>query len=308
MAAWLRSRPGRAYLAGAPLLVAHRGGAKLAPENTIPAFRSAVDDWGADMLEMDVRLTADGEVVVIHDATVDRTTDGSGRVADLTLAEIRTLDAGHGFADLEGVPTFRGRGARVPTFDEVLDACPDIWLNVEAKEQAVAAPLVEVVRRHGAEYRVLITAEIERNRRGARGYAGPWGASRRDCMRFWLAVTLPGGRVYTPAVDALQVPEFWRGRRVLTPRFVTEAHRRNIPVHVWTVDHPSDMRRFLAWGVDAIQSDRPDLLAEVLVDVAGRPPPPLSRRAAARTAAEGSNGLADPSDTVARDVGGRPPR
>ena len=275
---WLRPRPGRPYLAGAPLLVAHRGGAKLAPENTLAAFRQAVEEWGADMLELDVRLTADGEVVVIHDATVDRTTDGSGAVADLTLEELKGLDAGYRFVDPEGRTSFRDRGVTVPTLDELLDACPGVWLNVEAKEARVAGPLVEVVRRRGETHRVLVAAEHERNRVDARGYEGPWGASRRDCILFWLFHHLPRGGPYTPPVDALQIPEHWKGRRVLTPRLVREAHRRNIPVHVWTVDDPDDMRRLLAWGVDAIQSDRPDLLSRVLEEEAGRPPPPCRRR------------------------------
>jgi glycerophosphoryl diester phosphodiesterase len=278
--AWLRPRPGSPYLAGAPMLVAHRGGAKLAPENTLDAFRSAVDDWGADMLEMDVRLTADGHVVVIHDETVDRTTDGTGPVAGLDLDRIRALDAGHRFLDLNGMPSFRGRGVRVPTFEEVLEACPGVRINVEAKDARVARPLVEIVRRRGEQHRVLVAAEHERNRRDVRGYAGPWGASRRDCRLFWIAHRLPLGRVWTPDVDVIQVPELWKGRRLVTPRFVREAHRRNIPVHVWTVDDPEDMRRLLSWGVDAIQTDRPDLLSDVLEDVAGRPPPPIRRRAA----------------------------
>lgn len=272
-----RLRPGHPYLAGAPLLVAHRGGAKLAPENTLAAFRSAVEDWGADVLELDVRLTADGHVVVIHDATVDRTTDGAGAVADLTLDELRALDAGYRFRDLRGEPAFRGKGVTIPTMEELLDACPGVWVNVDAKEARVTGPLVELLRRRGEAYRVLVTTEIESNRRAARGYEGPWGASRRQCMLFWLCHNLPGGGPYTPPVDALQIPERWKGRRVLTPRLVREAHRRNIPVHVWTVDDPDDMRRLLDWGVDAIQSDRPDLLSEVLVDVAGRPLPPCMR-------------------------------
>ena len=270
MAAWLRARPGHPYLAGSPLLVAHRGGAGLAPENTLPAFTMAVDAWGADMLEMDVRLTADDEVVVIHDETVDRTTEGSGRVADFTLARLRTLDAGHRFSAPDGRLTYRERGVRIPTFDEVLDACPDVRINVEAKEARVAGPLVEIVRRRGQQHRVLIAAEHEPNRVEARGYEGPWGASRRDCILFWLAHLMPGGRIYTPNVDILQVPEYWKGRRFVTPRLVAEAHRRNIPVHVWTIDDPSVMRRLLSWGVDGIHTDRPDLLLNVLIEVAHR--------------------------------------
>lgn len=279
MAVWHRARPGRPYLAGAPMLVAHRGGAKLAPENTLAAFRSAVEDWGADMLELDVHASADGHVMVIHDPTVDRTTDGSGAVGVLTLEQIRELDAGHRFVDGQGRAAYRGRGVTVPTLGEVLDACPSVWINVEVKDAAAAGPLVEVVRARGEQHRVLVAAELERNRRDARGYEGPWGASRRQCAPFWILHRLPGGGPYTPRADVLQIPEFWKGFRVLTPRLVEEAHKRNLPVHVWTVDDPDDMRRMLEWGVDAIQTDRPDLLSEVLVEVTGRPLPPCRRTA-----------------------------
>lgn len=270
-----RVRPGHPYLAGAPIFAAHRGGARLAPENTMAAFLDARDRWGVDMLEMDVRLSADGVVMVIHDETVDRTTDGTGRVADLPLTALRELDAGARFTDLHGEPSFRGRGVGVPTFDEVLEAFPRTRLNVEAKCAEVAAPLVEAIRRHGAAHRVLVAAEFERNRRSVRGYEGAWGASRSQLIPFWILHRLPGaGRLYTPPCDVLQVPRRFRGRPVVTPRLLAEAHARNIPVHVWVVDDPVEMRDLLARGVDAIQTDRPDLLARVLHEETGRPLPP----------------------------------
>lgn len=280
MARGLSPRPGRTYCAGAPMLVAHRGGSKLAPENTMAAFRSAVDDWDADMLELDVRLTADGHVVVIHDETVDRTTDGSGRVADLTLDELQQLDAGYHFRDLDGAHSFRGRGVRVPTLEEVLVECPRIWVNAEAKEARVAGPLSELIGRLGVSDRVLFAAEHEGNRAHARGYPGPWGASRRDCILFWLLHRIPLVG-YTPDVDIFQVPEHFHGVRILTPAVIRAAQQRNIPVHVWTVDDPSDMRRLLEWGVDGIQTDRPDLLSAILVESYGRPAPPIERRPSA---------------------------
>ncbi|MDP2956874.1 MAG: glycerophosphodiester phosphodiesterase [Longimicrobiales bacterium] len=267
-------RPGRTYLAGAPLLVAHRGGSRLAPENTMVAFAEAVGRWDADMLEMDVRLTRDGEVVVIHDESVDRTTDGAGPVFSFTLDELQRLDAGYRFVDLDGVHSFRGRGVTVPRFEDVLLAYPHARMNVEAKEPRVASPLVEIIRRHGAESRVLVAAEHERCRASVRGYPGPWGASQTQVFWFWVLHRLPGGGPFTPGADILQLPEFWKGWRIVTPRLLRVAHRRNLPVQVWTVDDPADMRRLLAWGVDGIQTDRPDLLARVLVDVAGRPAPP----------------------------------
>lgn len=277
MLPWQRPRPGHPYLAGAPLLVAHRGGSLLAPENTLTAFRVATEEWWADMLELDVRLTKDGHVVVIHDPTVDRTTDATGTVADYTLAEIRSFDAGYRFVDEQGGHPFRGRGISIPTLDEVLEAFPDMRINIESKEPHVAAPLARVIARHGAERRVLVAAEREASRRGARGYPGPWGASYRQVLLFWLLHHLPGGSPYTPEADIFQVPETRGPLRVVTRRFVHEAHKLSIPVQIWTVNEEADMRRLLEWGVDGIQTDRPDLLSAVLTERTGRPVPPGAR-------------------------------
>ncbi len=256
------------------MLVAHRGGSRLAPENTMVAFTSAVETWCADMLEMDVRLTRDGAVVVIHDEEVDRTTDGSGPVSSFTLEELQRLDAGYRFVDVRGEAPFRGQGVRIPLFEEVLSAFPRTRINVESKEPRAAMPLVEVIRRHRAQDRVLVAAAHESLRRSARGYPGPWGASRHHILLFLMTHRLAGARTYTPGADILQVPELWKGVRIVTPAFVRAAHRRNLPVQIWTVDDPGDMRRLLSWGVDGIQSDRPDLLARVLVEEYGRPSPP----------------------------------
>jgi len=238
------------------------------------AFDAAVETWEADMLEMDVRRTRDGEVVVIHDERVDRTTDGSGPVSELTLAETQTLDAGFRFVDPDGAASFRGQGVRIPRFEDVLTAYPTTRINVEAKEPAVADALVEIILRHDAQDRVLVAAEYERSRRSVRHYPGPWGASRHHILLFWFLHRLPWGAGYTPGADVLQVPERHGGMRIVTPAMVRAAHGRNLPVQVWTVDDPVDMRRLLSWGVDGIQTDRPDLLARVLVEELGRPRPP----------------------------------
>ncbi len=263
------------YFAGAPLLIAHRGGAKLGPENTVAAFRQAVDDWDADVLEMDVRLSADGEVIVIHDETVDRTSDGTGRVADMPWAQIRELDAGYRFNDLAGDPSFRGKGVGFPLFRKVLEAFPTVRINVESKASEAAKPLVDLIRAAKAEHRVLVAAEFEKTRASVTDYSGPWGASRADVTPFWLLYRIPFfGPRYCPDTDALQVPETSGRLRIVTPGFIRAAHVRNIPVHVWTIDDPEVMVRLLEWEVDGIQTDRPDVLAQVLSDVAGRPPPP----------------------------------
>jgi glycerophosphoryl diester phosphodiesterase len=239
------------------------------------AFRQAVERWGADMLETDVHATADGRLVVIHDPTVDRTTNGTGAVAEMAWDEIRELDAGYRFVDLEGRNSFRGIGVGIPLFEELLAELPGIRVNVDAKVPGISHLLREEIRKHGAESRVLVAAEFDRHRKGIRGYPGPWGAGREQITRFFLAQKLGRlGRFYTPRADALQVPDFWEGRQILSPRFVREAHTRNIPVHPWTIDDEDDMRRLLSWGVDGIQTDRPDILARVLHEEFGRPLPP----------------------------------
>lgn len=259
------------------MLVAHRGGAKLAPENTMAAFRVALDDWEADLLEVDAHLSRDGRVVLIHDDRVDRTCDGHGLVADLRWAELEALDAGFHFEDLEGRKSFRGTGVGIPLLEDVLEAFPNARLNVETKVPYVAGPVVELIRRHGAEHRVLVAAERESARRSVQGYSGPWGASREQVLAFWLRSRVGYFRGYTAPFDLLQVPEFWNGIRVVSRRFVHAAHAVNVPVQVWTVDDGEDMRRLLEWGVDGIQTDRLDVLAEVLME-RGRTAPPIWRR------------------------------
>jgi glycerophosphoryl diester phosphodiesterase len=284
------ARPGHPYLAGRIVFCAHRGGAKLAPENTMAAFRPAVEAWAADMLELDVHATADGRIVVIHDATVDRTTDGTGRVAEMRWDELRELDAGCRFRDPEGRASFSGGGVRIPLLDELLEAFPRTRLNVEAKDARAAPGLVALIRRHGATQRVLVAAEHEKNRRDVRGYPGPWGASARQLRIFWALHGTWLSPLYTPHADIFQVPFAWQGRQIVTERFLTEAHRRNIPVHVWTVDDEALMRRLVEMGVDGIQTDRPDVLARVLSEVAGRPSAPALRRSTLHAGARSDAG------------------
>ena len=262
-----RVRAGHAYFAGAPLLIAHQGGAKLAPENTMEAFQQAVETWSADILETDARLTLDGRVVLVHDATSNRTCDRSGQISQMKWSEIKTLDAGYHFRDIENEISYRGKGVRIPLLEEVLEAFPHTRINVEAKCPEVAGPLLKVINRQNAEGRVLLAAKVEADRKKIDLYEGPWGASRRNIASFWAARHLGLLRFYNPTFDALQVPEIWNGLRVVTPDFVRDAHDLNIPVHVWVVDEEKDIRRLLSWGVDGIQSDRLDILYKVLEDV-----------------------------------------
>lgn len=270
-----RIRPGHAYFAGAPLLIAHRGGSALAPENTLLAYRRAIEWWGADLLETDVHSTADGEVVMIHDGTVDRTTDGTGPVALFRLEELRQLDFGYRTSP-DGGRTFpfRGQGVRASTLDEVLRALPDARVNVEVKDARAQRRVWEIVHDLRATRRVLIAAGRRANRSLFGAYPGPTSAAQEDVLGFWLALRSRAPGLYRPRVDAFQVPERHGSLVVVTPRFVREAHALNMAVHVWTVDAEADMRRLLGWGVDGLVTDRPDLLARVLHEEYGRPLPP----------------------------------
>jgi glycerophosphoryl diester phosphodiesterase len=270
-----RRRPGSPYLAGAPLLIAHRGGAALAPENTLTAFRQAVEWWGADILEIDVHATADGEAVVIHDATLDRTTDATGPVAALRLDRIRELDAGYRFTGDGGRShPYRDRDVRIPTLREVLEAFPGQRVNVEIKDPRAAPRTREILTELAAEGRVLLAAERRAARRAAGSWRGATSASGEELRRFYLLHRAHLAHRYRPCVDALQLPHRYYRREIPTARFVRDAHALKLAVHVWTVDRAADMRRLLENGVDGIVTDRPDRLARVLHERVGRALPP----------------------------------
>jgi glycerophosphoryl diester phosphodiesterase len=273
-----RAAGGRpAVLDGAPLLIAHRGGAALAPENTTAAFERAAALWCADMIELDVHASADGRCVVIHDATVDRTTDGTGRVAAMTLAELRELDAGFRFSDDGGLShPFRGAGVRIPTIDEVLETLPDMRLTVEVKAGAAQLPLLAAIERHGAVERVVAAGMYDRDRTLFARHTGAVSASSEQLRRFHVLWRLGLARWsgLGRAADVVQVPETWGRLRVVSPGSVAALHRAGVDVHVWTVNETADMARLLDWGVDGLVTDRPDRLATLLHGRLGRPLPP----------------------------------
>src|SRR5690606_32073069 len=174
-------------LARAPLLIAHRGGAGLGPERPAAACLDGARGWAADMRELDVHASADGHCVGIHDSTVDRTTDGSGPVAEKTLAELRELDAGYRFTT-DGGRTFpfRDRGITIPTIEEVLEALPDMPITVEVKAAAAQQPLFDAIRRFGATDRVIAAGMYDRNRTMFDTYDGPISGSLEELKPFWL--------------------------------------------------------------------------------------------------------------------------
>jgi glycerophosphoryl diester phosphodiesterase len=256
------------YLDGPrPRLFAHRGASGTHPENTLPAFAAGLAA-GADRLELDVHATLDGEIVVLHDARVDRTTAGHGEVRRLTLAEVRCLDAGHGFAASDGSHSHRGRGIRIPTLAELLAAHPDVPLNIEIKQ--ADPPIVERVLRvlddHVARARTLLAAEDGGLMTQIRAAAPDVLTSHSAPEVADFVYRLRDGRLhgYRPPGVAFQVPPSHGDVVIVTEESVRVAHDLGVEVHVWTINDAPRMEALLALGVDGLMTDVPAVAARLL--------------------------------------------
>ncbi len=250
------------YLAPAPPhLFAHRGASGEAPENTLIAFERA---WqaGVSYLETDCHATSDGEIVLQHDATVDRTTDGEGPVSGHSYAKLQRLDAGYRFTPDGGATfPFRGQGLRILRLAELIRTFPEARINLEIKQAdpEIVGEVARIIRTADAANRFLLTAEedaiMERIRSACPGTA--LGTSRKGVVEFFEA--LREGRIatYRPAGQALQIPRSVFGEDLITPASIEAAHSLGLRVHVWTVNEPTEMRELLDLGVDGLMSDFP---------------------------------------------------
>jgi len=257
-----------------PLVFGHRGASGEAPENTLVAFERALAQ-GAAILETDVHVTRDGEVVIHHDPDVSRTTEGTGRIGDLTLAELERLDAGHRFSPDGGEShPYRGRGIRIPTLRETFAALPGARLNIELKtnDPRLVAGVVRLVAEHErAECTLLAAAEhdtlaLVRAELARRGVATAIGASIGDVLGYVRAALGQGEA--PPEPMALQIPPVFAGQPLVTPALLDFAHAHDVQVHVWTINEEPEMKRLLDLGVDGLMSDFPGRLRAV-VDARG---------------------------------------
>ena len=258
------------YLAlPSPWLVAHRGGSRIAPQNTFLAFDLAAG-LGADAIETDVRLSSDGAVMIFHDDDTEALTGAPGTIEARTVKEIGRLDVAFSFSEDGGVSfPLRGAGLRVPTFADALLRYPRMRFNVDAKSEdpALAEALARVVREARAEERVCLGSfhDAQADRLGALlpGVCRflPQGAATRHV----LAAKAGAAPVGLPVgYDLADLPARMGEMTVVDPPVVEHFHRLGIPVHVWTVDDPEEMRALLDIGVDGIVTDRPDVLQRVL--------------------------------------------
>jgi glycerophosphoryl diester phosphodiesterase len=250
------------------LVIAHQGGEGLRPSNTMASFQNAAD-LGVDILEMDIHSTRDGVLVVIHDDTIDRTTDGSGRVNDFTFSELQQFDAGYYWTSDDGQTyPYRGQGITIPALEQVLAAFPEFRMNIEIKqtEPDISGTLCELLRTYERSERTLVASFHAEPMIGFRAACpeSPTSLHPDEIRAFYVYQLLYLPWLYEPDGFALQVPEERDGIFILSSRFVRSAQGRNLDVHAWTINDPAEMVHFIDLGVDGIITDYPDLLLEIL--------------------------------------------
>jgi glycerophosphoryl diester phosphodiesterase len=255
------------FLAPTPHLFGHRGASGECPENTLLAFERAAAH-GVPFLETDCHATLDGELVLLHDADVERTTNESGPIRERTWAEVQKLDAGYRFSPDAGESfPFRGRGVRVPRLAEVLEAFPEHRINLEIKQSdpPIADEVIALLRRARALDRVLLAAEQDSvmDEVCKRDAGTAIGSSLSDAVAFFQALAENRLDSFEPRGHALQIPPEFMGDPLVTPESVAGVHRVGLVMHIWTVNEPAEMRRLLDLGVDGLMSDFPGRLIEV---------------------------------------------
>lgn len=232
-----------------PIAFAHRGGALEAEENTLQAFERVVA-LGYTHVETDVQATRDGVAVIFHDATLERMLGREARVDTVTWAELAQLRTPN--------------GAQVPRLDDMLAAFPALFVNLEAKADAVVEPMIQAIRRAEALDRVCVGSFASARTTRLRNALGPglcWSPAHVGAARLWLA---GWGLPLSVAFPVLQVPMRFRGMPVVTRRLIRAAHARSVQMHVWTVDDAGTMERLIDLGVDGIMTDRPSVLRVVM--------------------------------------------
>lgn len=268
-------KPFNLFFAGdKPRIIGHRGAAGEAPENTLFSFQRAVQD-GAQFIELDVRGSRDGEVVVMHDATVKRTTNGRGAVSEQNLKDLKALDAGYRFSRDGGKSyPYRGQDIRIPTLKEIFDALPQTRFIVEIKQArpSIVKKVLACARQAGREKTVLLATEKDQIMSEVRGEIQSTGLSVATGFSYgevaafmgWLA----GGRrePYTPPGQAFQIPCEYGGMTLVNGQTLGAAHDLEVEMFVWTVNDREEMARILDLGVDGIITDFPVRLRDLVLE------------------------------------------
>ena len=257
-----------------PLVIAHQGGDGIWPGDTMYAFEKAVET-GADVLEMDAHITKDRQIVLMHDEEVDRTTDGSGLIEEMTLDELKRLDAAFRWSNDDGRTfPYRGKGIQIPTLEELFQRFPQMRYVIEIKltQNPIDKPLCDLIRNQDMQDKVLIASFHDEAMQSFRQTCPEiaTSASRTEVRDFVLLGKVFLSGFIAPQYQSIQPPYDPKESMnipIMTERFIREAHAKNIKVEPWTVDDPELMRQYIEWGVDGIMTDRPDLMIEVLKEL-----------------------------------------
>ena len=279
-----------------PLVMAHRGDSANIPENTLPAYQDAAK-LGVDVVETDLRFTKDDELVLFHDPSVKRTTNGDKRVIEYTLAELKQLDAGYQFKGTKESPfPFRGKGYHICGVEEMVKALPNVRFSMDIKNTGKEKPdapkiVAEKLETYGIQNRVLVGSFHQDQINAFRTYSDiPTSAGPKETWNFWrmakkwiksnrqaLKEFNPDTSISTLSQETifghelafkfLTIPEGVAFLKIVTPDFMKFAHFLGIAVYVWTVNDPADMKRLLSWGVDGLYTDTPKTMLSVLGDM-----------------------------------------
>lgn len=270
-------RPGKKVLTKtAPAVLAHRGGCAIAPEHSLAAFSKSAE-LGVDGFEVDIRLTKDEEIIVFHDEFLDRTTDGAGRVADLTLTELRKLDLGYRFEDEKGNNPYRGKGESIMTLAELIEKFPGMWINIDMKDSPetyegslTPSKLWRLIDSLGIHDQVVVTSfydeQIDRFNLYAQNSVA-LGAGENEVRRAYAAFNSQFGHLYRPKADVFQIPVKSSMFRLDLRRFIAFLENLNIPVHYWTIDQSEEMQALINAGAKGIITGRPDVAVQVKKDI-----------------------------------------
>ncbi len=256
-----------------PLVIAHGGGQGLAPTSTLEAFKNSYE-LGVDVIEFDVHMTKDGYLAAIHDPTVDRTTNGTGKVNEMTLEEVQALDAGVNFQDEIGEYTYKGKGVHIPTVQEAFAAIPDMRWNIEIKDsnnphlyRPIAEKLWGLIQQYRLEDKVLIASfdqdivDIVSDVSDGKALTA---GGRQEITKLVLLHKIFLNGLYQPKVHAIEIPTEDSSINLIDAKIIKGAHKRGMDVHYWTINDAQTMRELLDLGADGILTDRPDILLDVL--------------------------------------------
>ena len=261
-----------------PYIFAHQGGELLAPTNTMAAFAVADVIGGVDFLDIDVHMTRDGQLVGIHDSTVDRTTNGHGRVDSYSLADLQKLDAGYRFRDLQGQYSYRDKGVRIPALEEVFSTyASKYYLHFEVKDASpkdrssqIEEKLWKLIQDYHMEKKVIVASFqqsiVERFNQLAQGQV-VIGAGRSEVTRFVLAHTSRFPLLYRRYCHVLEIPLASSGISLKKRSLIEKVHRLGMEVYYWTIDDVPAMKELIELGADGLFTNRPDLLKEVVQEM-----------------------------------------